>query len=66
MCLSHAFQEKMILGSDAEDSVACLIDLLIPPLCSCNFTALKTKPLFNTTKRREMLSVCYACVRPAG
>lgn len=29
VCLSQAFQEKMILRSDAEDSVAGLTDLLI-------------------------------------
>lgn len=63
VCLSQASQE-MILGSDAEDSVVGLTDLLIPPLCSCHFTAPKTKPLFNTTKRMEMLSVCHFCIRP--
>lgn len=61
---TQAFQEKMILGSDAEDSVVGLTDLLVPPLCSCNFSAPETKPLFNTTKRMEMLSVCHSCIRP--
>lgn len=64
VCLSQAFQEKMILGSDAGDSVVGLTDLLLPPLCSCNFTVPQTNPLFNTTKRMEMLSACHSCIRP--
>lgn len=40
-------------------------DLLIPPFSSCNITAPKTKPLFNTTKKSmEMLSACHSYVRP--
>jgi len=52
----QTFQEKQILGSDAENSVVGLIYLPIAPFCSSNLTTPNRKPASNTTKKRmEML-----------